>query len=74
MRALLLGLSLLGVAVFGGALALSFHDPRLVEAAARDVVRIEVEQRVGERIDRLTDARIAGLARGVLRQSDRDIA
>jgi hypothetical protein len=61
-RRVLLAVSLLGILVFGGAAVLSFLDPLLVERGAREIVRIEVERRVGERIDSLSDSRIAGLA------------
>jgi hypothetical protein len=74
MRIILLALSLLGVALFGGAFALSFADPLLIERAAREVVRIEVERRVGEKIDTLSNSRVAGFAQRALQNADADIA
>jgi hypothetical protein len=74
MRRILLGLSLLAVLFFGGALALSFLDSPLIERAARELVRIEVERRVGEKIDSLSGTRIAGLAQRALSNTEADIA
>lgn len=73
MRRLLLFLSALGVLLFGGALSLSFLNPLLVERAAREVVRIEVERRIGEKIDSLSNARVTGLAQRALQQTEVDI-
>lgn len=73
-RRFLLALSLLGLLLSGGAFAVSFLDPLLIERAAREVVRIEVERRVGERIDSLTDSRIAGLARRTLANTEANVA
>jgi len=73
MRHLVLLLSLLGFLLFGGSFALSFLDPLRIERAAREVVRIEVERRVGEKIDRLSNARVAGLAQRALQQTEVDI-
>src|SRR5687768_17686274 len=44
------------------------------EAGLREVARIEVERRVGEKIDSLADSRIAGFARQALGRVDADIA
>jgi hypothetical protein len=69
----LLFLGLLGTALFAGAFALSFLEPLLIERAAREVVRIEVERRVGEKIDSLSGTRIVGLAQRALRRTELDI-
>jgi hypothetical protein len=74
MKTALLALSLLGVLFFGAAFALSFADPLLIERAAREIVRIEVEHRVGEKIDELSGSRLAGLAERSLRDTEADIA
>jgi hypothetical protein len=74
MRITLQILSFLGVLVFGGAFALSFLDPLLIERAAREVVRIEVERRVGEKIDTLSNSRIAGFGKRALQNTEIDIA
>ena len=74
MRTPLLILSLLGVLLFGGAFALSFLDPLLIERAAREVVRIEVERQVGEKIDTLSNSRIAGFGKRALQNTEIDIA
>jgi hypothetical protein len=73
-RKALLALSVLGFLVFGGIFILSFVDPLAIERAAHEVVRIEVERRVGAPIGTLSDSRIAELARKALRKTDRDIA
>jgi len=74
MRSALLVLSLLGTFLFGGAFALSLVNPLLVEAATREVIRIEVERRVRERIDSLSNARVAGLAQRALQNTETEIA
>lgn len=74
MRAFLLWLSLLGLLFSAGALVLSFADPLLIERAAREVIRIEVERRVSEKIDNLSGSRIASLAQRALQRTDADIA
>jgi hypothetical protein len=60
--------------LFGSAFALSYTHPLLIEQAAREVVRIEVEKRVGERIDSLSDSRIGDFAQRALARVDADIA
>lgn len=62
MRAIALALSLVGTLLFGGALAYSVADPVGIERIGRELVRREVEKRVGERIDALNEGRLAGLA------------
>jgi hypothetical protein len=71
---IVLAVSLIGAAFFGGSFALSFTSPLLIERAAREVVRVEVERRVGETIDELSGSRIAGFARRALEGSELDIA
>lgn len=74
LQRILIALSLLGVLLFGGAYALSFLNPPLIERAAREVVRIEIERRVGEKIDSLSNSRLAGFAQRELRKTQVDIA
>lgn len=71
-RGLLL-IALLGVTLFGGLLLLSWLDPLLIEKAAREVVRIQVEQRVGEKIDTLSNSKVAGFAAKMLGQTEAEI-
>lgn len=73
MRRFLLILSAIGALVFAGALVVSFTNPLLIERAAREIVRIEVERKTGEQIDALTNSRVAGLAQRALKQTDADI-
>lgn len=73
MRHTILAISLIGVLIFGAGFILSFLDPILVESAAREVVRIEVERKVGEKIDTLSNTRILGFAQKALQKTDIDI-
>jgi len=73
MRIAILALSALGALVFGGAFALSLLNLILIERAAREVVRIEVERKVGEKIDTLSNSKIADLAHKALQKTDLDI-
>jgi hypothetical protein len=73
MRHGLLVLGLLGTALFAGIFALSFLEPLLIERAAREVVRIEVERRVGKKIDSLSGARVTAFAQRALGRTDSEI-
>lgn len=62
MRAIILLVALLGALVFGSAFVLSYTNPAYVESIGKDLIRLEVERRVGEKIaalDRSTIARVA---------------
>jgi hypothetical protein len=74
MRRILLALSVFGALLFGAAYVLSYLNPLLIEGAAREVVRIEVERKVGESIDNLSHSRIVGLAERALKKTDAEIA
>lgn len=64
MRAFFGMLSLIGLLVFGGAFVLSYTNPAFVESVAHKVLLIELEHRVGERLDGLMDTRLgSALAR-----------
>lgn len=73
LRRLLLGLGLGGTLLFGAAFLLSFVQPLLIEQAAREIVRIEVERRVGERIDSLSNSRIVLMAQKALGRTEADL-
>lgn len=73
MRRALLLIAMLGVVLFGGTLVLSWLNPLLIERAAREVVRIEVEQRVGEKIEVLTNSKVAALAAKALGQTEAEL-
>ena len=73
LRRLLLVLSALGGLLFGALVALSFIEPLWIERAAREVLRHEVEKRVGERIDQLSNARVVELAQKALGRTDAQI-
>lgn len=72
LRKALLGLSLLGALVFGGGLLASLFAPLSIEQVAREVIRVEVERRVGQRVDALSNSRLAGLARKALEKTTAD--
>lgn len=74
MRRFALTVSALGALLFAGLLALSWLSPLTLERAAREVLRMEVERRVGERIDALNSTRLAELAGKALAQTEADIA
>lgn len=59
--------------LFGSAFAISILDPFLIERAARGIVRIEVERRVGEKVEVLSNAKIVSLAQQALGRTDAEI-
>ncbi|MDR2016971.1 MAG: hypothetical protein LBP90_05145 [Burkholderiales bacterium] len=73
MRTIVLVISLIGTLFFGGVAALSWLNPLYIERAARELVRIEVERRVGEKIDTLSNTKIIGLARRTLEKTNVDL-
>lgn len=73
MRQTILVISAVGAFLFGLAWLVSWLNPVLIERAAREIVRIEVERRVGEKVDALSSTRIAGLAQKLLRKNEQDI-
>ena len=74
LQRILIAVSLLGVLLFGGAYGLSFLHPPLIERAAREVVRIEIERRVGNKIDSLANSRLVGFAQREFKKTEIDIA
>ena len=74
MRLFILCTAILGTVLFGAAFALSFANPLLIERMAREVLRLEVERRVGTKIDSLSNSRIVDLAQKALNRTDEDIA
>lgn len=73
LRLLVLCLGLCGSLLFSGAFALSFSKPLLIEQAVREIVRIEVQRRIGATIDNLSNSKITGIAQSVLMQTELDI-
>lgn len=73
MRRTILLVACLGAVLFGSAFAISFLNPLLIERAAREVVRLEVERRVGERVDALSNTKIVVLAQKALGRTDAEI-
>jgi hypothetical protein len=73
LRAALLLASIGGAVFFGAALLVSYVQPLLVEKAAREIVRIEVERRVGEKIEVLSNSRVVDLAQKALGKTEKEI-
>ncbi|QYF91835.1 hypothetical protein KY495_13665 [Massilia sp. PAMC28688] len=63
-------LSLAGTLMFAAALLISYVRPHLVEAGMREVIRVEVEHRTGERVEALINSRIISLAERALGHTD----
>jgi hypothetical protein len=62
MRILALIVALLGTMIFGTALLASYTNATAVETLGRELIRIEVERRVGEKVEALENSKIAALA------------
>ncbi|ALN82964.1 hypothetical protein [Lysobacter antibioticus] len=74
MRIVALLVSVLGVLAFGGALVYSFVQPTAIESLARDLIRVEVEQRVGETLHTLDDSTVSRIATRMSERSRARIA
>ena len=74
MRTLILCFGILGTLVLGAAFALSFSSPLLVENLGKEIIRIEIERRLGTQLDALSGSRMAGLAQEALGRTDSEIA
>ncbi len=73
MRRLVLTLGWLGTLLFGGVVLLSFAEPLRIEQAARELLRIEIEHRIGEKVESLSGGRLANLARKAVERQDGEI-
>ncbi len=73
-RLALLLLSLAGGSLFAAAFAATYLAPGLVERGAREIIRIEVQRRVGEKLDDLSASRTVILAQKALGKTDAEIA
>jgi hypothetical protein len=63
-----------GIALFGTAFVASYVNPGFVETLARDAIRLEVERRVGERIEALDGGRLSEIAKGLSGKNSSEIA
>ena len=63
LRGTVFTLGLAGALLFGGAWLTSLIAPQWVEQIGRELVRQEVERRVGEKLDVLDRSTLVGLAR-----------
>ena len=70
MRAAILSLGWVGTLVFAALWLLSWWQPIVVERAARELIRIEVQKKVDGKLDALSETSLAGLARAALRRTD----
>jgi hypothetical protein len=73
LRRLMLVVAALGGLSFAGLVALSFIAPLWIERAAREVLRLEVERRVGARVDQVTSAKVMRMAQKALGATDAEI-
>ena len=73
MRRTILFFSFLGFSVFAAILTTSFFSPLTIERAAREIVRIEVERRVANKIDALSNSRVVILAQKALGKTDAEL-
>ena len=74
LRRLILFTACLGTLLFSGLFVVSWVHPIALERVAREAVRLEVERRVGERIESLTGSRMVALAQKALGRTDDEIA
>ena len=73
LRTSLLLLALLGVALFGVLLALSIRSPGFVEEIAKEMIRLQVEEAVHERIEALDANFLFGKAASLLKRNQSEI-
>jgi uncharacterized membrane protein YeiB len=62
MRSLILVIAATGFAVFGTVFALSYVSQSFVETVGKEVIRLEVQRRVAEKVEALDGSRLVGLA------------
>ena len=74
LRRLILVIACLGTLLFSGAFFVSWLHPIALERIAHEAVRLEVERRVGERIESLSGSRMAVLAQKAMGRTDEEIA
>lgn len=73
LRKLVLFISTIGLLLFGGAFVASLLDPLLVERAGRELIRIQVQKKIGEQIETLDQAAMGKLASRVLSEQVADL-
>ena len=67
-RALLLGISIIGTALFSVSYVTSILNPGYVEEVAKGIIRLQVEKTVHEKIDSLDEKFLASKADGLLKK------
>jgi hypothetical protein len=60
MRTAILWISAVGATVFSAAMVVSIISPISIESLAREALRIEIHERVSERIESLDESNIVG--------------
>ncbi len=73
-RRVILVVACLGALLFSGIFLVSWIHPIVLERIAREAVRLEVERRVGERIESLSGSRMAAMAQKAMGRTDEEIA
>jgi hypothetical protein len=72
-RSSVITLAILGASLFMLAFITSYLSPIVIEQVAREVVRIEVGRRVGEKVDVLSNSKIVVLAQKKLHRTEQEI-
>jgi hypothetical protein len=73
MRRFIITVSVAGFLLFASGLVISLVNPLLIERMAREIVRIEIEHRVGEKVDALSNSKIVSFSQRVLSSTNRSI-
>jgi hypothetical protein len=74
LRRLILVIACLGTLLFSGVFLVSWLHPIALERIAREAVRLEVERRVGERIESLSGSRMVAMAQKAMGRTDEEVA
>lgn len=74
MRPVILAIAALGFTTFGIAFVLSFTSPSFVETAGKEVIRLEVQRRVTEKVESLEGTRLTGLAERISGRNAEEVA
>jgi hypothetical protein len=73
MRMLIIVIGLIGAILFGSAFVVSYVQPIVIESVAKEIVRHEVEKRVGEKIASLDGGKLSGFASRIMGNNNAQI-
>jgi len=73
MRRFIVIVGVVGFLLFSNGLVISLVNPFLIETMAREIVRIEIEHRVGEKVDALSNSKIVSFSQKALSSTNRYI-